>query len=240
MNELRFERRFKVEHLREYTGILTSEISNNRFKMGLKLEDNPVLERSIKKIESNIVLEFRFDYSLSPLFFHNIHTCQTPFTENKDCPDCKKVEDMYKTLESNLYGLQVGDTFRIKAALINNGWSELLLNIQSFKDYEPLVVACDEHALRLPDTEEGINKKKGIKEQKLQQEQEAEEKRQEDEEQAQKDAKRRKWKEKFQQFLGKSPNTNQIIVTVVGTTIANQIPLIFKGLKYIYRLIFPN
>ena len=45
------EQRYKEEHLQEYTGILTSlEAQNGRFKMELKAEDNPVLERSIEKI----------------------------------------------------------------------------------------------------------------------------------------------------------------------------------------------
>ena len=43
------EQRYKVEHLREYRGILTSGIGNSRFKMELKVEDNPVLERSVEK-----------------------------------------------------------------------------------------------------------------------------------------------------------------------------------------------
>ena len=38
------------EHLQDYTGILTSHNRNNgNFKMALKVEDNPVLERVNRK-----------------------------------------------------------------------------------------------------------------------------------------------------------------------------------------------
>ena len=49
-----------------------------------------------------------------------------------------------------------------------------------------------------------------------------------------------KKKESIKQYFGKRPNTNQIIITAVGTTIANQIPNIVQFVKYIYRLIVSN
>ena len=229
------EERYKEEHLQEYTGILTGHNNHNgKFKMELKVEDNPVLERSIEKIESSIELEFYYNMGLSTLFYHDIHTCPSNYDPYPECHECKDIKDRHYKFEANLHQLQIGDTFKIKAALINGKLSELLVRIQSFKDYEPLTAACTEYSLRLDDTIEGINNKKEIEEQKLQREQE----RASNEEQAQKEAKRRKRKESIKQFLGKSPNTNQIIVTVIGTTIANQIlPRIFK---YIYRLFLSN
>ena len=74
----------------------------------------------------------------------------------------------------------------------------------------------------------------------MQREQEEKEKSKENEEQARKDAETRKRNERIQQFFGKRPNLNQIIVTVIGTTIANQIPNIVKFVKYIYRLLVSN
>ena len=39
------EQRYKVEHLQDYTGILTNHNwRNGTFKMELKVEDNPVLK----------------------------------------------------------------------------------------------------------------------------------------------------------------------------------------------------
>ena len=44
------EHRLKQEHLQDYTGILNSYNRNNgKFKMALKVEDNPVLEKSSRK-----------------------------------------------------------------------------------------------------------------------------------------------------------------------------------------------
>ena len=61
MNELPY----KVEHLREYTGILTSKFSNGNFKMELKVEDNPVLKgRWTEKNVSSV--ELNFHYNLGP------------------------------------------------------------------------------------------------------------------------------------------------------------------------------
>ena len=152
------ERRYKYEHLRLYRGVLTSEVQNGNFKMELKIEDNPVLEKS-EKIEFSIELEFKFDYLYSLQFFHNIHSCQI-----EKCSECEKVESRYSKFERDISSLQLGDTFEISAALINNGYSELPREIGDFKAYESLLVACpnyySQNTLRLPDTIEGINKKR--------------------------------------------------------------------------------
>lgn len=231
------EEPYKSEHLQEYTGILTSlEAQSGRFKMELKVEDNPVLrERWTQKDKSAIELEFRYNGGPSTMFFHNRRTCPL-YLENKECRECERIQETYNKFEANIYFLQFGDTFSIQAALINNDKSVLPAEIHSFENYQPLWAACTEYRLRLPDTPEGNNKRY----ERDQQRKQAEEKRKADEEQAQKDAKWRKRKESIQQYFGKRPNTNQIIITAVGTTIANQIPLIFKGLKYIYHLLFPN
>ena len=51
------EQRYKEEHLQEYTGILISpDARGENFKMELKVEDNPVLERWTQKHESTIEL----------------------------------------------------------------------------------------------------------------------------------------------------------------------------------------
>ena len=45
------EQPYKVEHLQDYTGILTGhENYKGTFKMELKVEDNSILERSIEEI----------------------------------------------------------------------------------------------------------------------------------------------------------------------------------------------
>ena len=232
------EQRYNAEHLQDYTGILTSlEAQNGRFKMELKVEDNPVLKRSIEKIDSSIELEFYYNMGLSTLFFHDIHTCPLRNSQNEQCHECEEIKDIYNKFEANIYFLQIGDTFRIKASLINNKQSVLPREIQSFKNYEPLTAACVDWYLRLPDTTEGIKKKNEIEEQRLQ----LEEGKKTQQEEAEKTAKRRKRKESIKQYFGQRPNTNQIIVTVIGTTIANQIlPLIFKWLKEIYNLFFSN
>ena len=232
------EQRYKAEHLREYTGILTSGIGNSRFKMVLKVEDNDVLKRS-EEIGSSIELEFYYDWDPSTSFFHAIFSCPK-HSKNEQCDECDNVKDKYYQTENNLKRLQVGDTFRIMAALFKDRRSILPPEVIDFKNYQPLMVACDEYQLRLPDTPEGINKKHEREQQRLQREQEEEEKSKEDEEQAQKDAKTRKRNESIQQFFGKRPNLNQIIVTVIGTTIANQIPNIVKFVKYISRFFVSN
>ena len=229
------EYQYKAKDLQDYQGTLTSHNRHNeKFKMELKVADNPVLERSIEKIESSIELEFYYNMGLSTLFFHDIHTCPSNYDQDKQCRECENIKDRHRKFEANLDKLQVGDTFKIKAGLINDKYSELPVRIQSFKDYEPLTAACTEYWLRLDDTPEGINKKYELEQQRLQREQE----KKANDEQAQKDAKRRKRKESIQQFLGKRPNLNQIIVAVIATTIANQIlPRIFIK---IYHLLFPN
>ena len=219
------EQPYKVEHLQEYTGILTSDDARNEsFKMELKAEDNPVMERWAQKDKPAIELEFRYNGGPSTMFFHDRHTC-----ERMECPECERMQKRYDIFVSNLYDLQFGDTFRIKAALINNKQSVLPAEIHNFENYQPLWVACTEYQLRLPDTRKGINKKYELEQQRLQHEREAEEKRKEDEEQTQKDARSSKRKESIQHFFGKRPNLNQIIVTITATTIANQIlPRLFK------------
>ena len=235
------EQPYDKEHLEEYTGILTSpDARSDTFKMELKAEDNPVFERWTEKNETTIELEFRHNLGPSTMFFHNMQTCPNNL-QRVDCNECERMRKIYDIFVANLDHLQFGDTFKIRAALINNKQSVLPAEIHNFENYQPLLAACDASRLRLLDTPEGINKRYERQQQRLQQQREAEEKGKENEEQAQKDEKRRKRKESIQQFLGKSPNTNQIIVTVIGTTIANQIlPFIFKWLKEMYNLYFPN
>ena len=240
------EQRYKRDHLQDYRGILISQDRHSgRFRMELKVEDNPVLKRSIEKIESTIELEFYHNYGYSTQFFHNIHTCPSIYSRDEKCHECEDMRRIYDRFLLNLERLQFGDTFRIKAALTNNDRSELPVKIQSFKDYERITVACVESYLRLDDTPAGIYKKYGLEQQKLQRErEEAAEKEREKErekaaqEEAAEKAKRRKIKEGIQQFFGKSPNINQIIATIVVTTIAYQIlPRIFK---YISQFFSPN
>ena len=229
------EHPYKVEYLREYTGILTSKFSNSRFKMELKVEDNPVLKRSVEKIESSIELEFYYDWTPSTSFFHAIFSCPK-HSKNEQCDECDNVKDKYYETENNLKPLQVGDTFRIMAALFKDSRSTLPPEVIDFKNYQPLMVACDKSPLRLPDTPEGINKKYALEQQRLQREREEEEKSKENEEQAQKDAKWEKRKEKFQQFFGGSPYITQIITSTIGgltggiilTTIVEPIPRLFR------------
>ncbi len=229
---------FKQEHLRVYTGILTSHNKNGgNFKMALKVEDNPVLEKSSENIESSIELEFYYDWRFSTLFFHDMKSCPN---RSGNCPECKNIEDTYYKFTANLDRLQIGDTFSIKAALVNNRQSELPVKIH-FGAYERIIVACVDDQLRLNDTTEGIKKKMEIEEQRLQREQDEKS----NEEQARKDTRRRKRKESIQKFLGKRPNLNQIIVSAIGgviagiilTTIVNPIPRLFR---YIYHFLFPN
>ena len=237
--------RYNKEHLQYYTGILISEWSGGTFKMELKVEDNPVLERSVEEIDPSIELEFYLDTGLSILFFHDRTYCPT-WRSKGECDECEKQKGIYDTFESNVYRLQIGDTFQVRAALINpdEKKSELLVRIQSFKDYEPLIVASQVNQLRLNDTPEGINHKYELEQQRLRREREAEDKRKADEEQAQKDAKRTKRKEKFQQIFGGSQH--QIIGSAIGgviaglilANIANPIPYIFEWLKSIFYFLF--
>ena len=245
------EESYKAEDLQEYTGILTSpDARNEKFKMELKVEDNPVLkERWTEKNVSSIELEFRYNGGPSAMFFHNRHTCPLCL-ENKECREFESIRKIYDIFYANLHKLQFGDTFSIQAALINNKQSVLPAEIHSFERYQPLWVACTAKQLRLDDTPEGINKKYALEQQRLQQEREAEEKRIEEEEKRIEEEERRKeeeerrknpgkW-EKLEQWLAKYPNIIKIGGALLGATVLNQILLIFKGLKYIYRLIFPN
>ena len=239
------EQRYKVEHLQDYTGILTYyKWRNGTFKMELKVEDNPVLkERWTEKNESSIDLEFSYNLGTSTAFYHNIYSC--PLRDTTKCAECKDIRDRHHKFEANLEQLQFGDTFRIQAALISNDWSVLPAEIHSFENYQPLLAACTEYSLRFNDTPEGINRKYEREQQRLQLEREAEEKRKEDEEQAQKEAKTRKRNERIKQFFGDSPYITQIIASAIGgviagvilTTIVEPIPRLFM---YIYRLILPN
>ena len=71
MNELPY----KVKDLQDYTGILTQHVDLDKFKMELKVEDNPVLKKSVEEIDSSIELVFHYNLGTSTLFFHNIHRC---------------------------------------------------------------------------------------------------------------------------------------------------------------------
>ena len=237
MNELPY----KVKDLQDYTGILTQHVDSENFKMELKVEDNPVLKRSVEEIDRSIELVFHHNLGTSTLFFHNIYRCPcTRQSEQRNesgrCDECDKVIETYDKFVSNLNKLQVGDTFSIKAALINNKQSELPVRVQSFKDYERIEVACTEYWLRLRDTPEGINKKYELEQQRLQREREAEEKGKEDEEKAKRDRKWKKRKEKFQQLFGDSPYITQITTSTIGgliggiilTTIVEPIPRLFR------------
>ena len=230
------EQPYKEEHLQEYTGILTSDDARGeRFKMELKAEDNPVMERWAEKNESSIELEFRYNGGPSTMFFHN-SPC-----EKIECPECERMRKRYDIFYENLHYLQFGDTFRIKAALINNDQSVLPAEIHNFESYHPLLVACTEYPLRLPDTPEGINKKYEREQQRLQREREEEEKREEEEEKRKKEADKAKWREhldRFEQMFAKYPYTITIGVAIIGTS------LTYEGLRFIGKkiisLIFPN
>ena len=236
------EQPYNKDHLENYMGILTSKLRNGTFKMELKAEDNPVLERLIEKNESSIELEFRCDLRTTTAFYHNIVSCPLRNSQDEHCRDCENIKAIHNKFEARLYHLKEGDTFSIKAALMNNDKSVLPAEIHDFKRYQPLLVACSKKPLRLDDTPEGIDKKYELKEKRLQQE--ADEKA--NQEQAQKDAKRRKIKENIKQFFGKRPNLNQILISVIGGVIAGIIltiianPILQRLFKYIYRLFVSN
>ncbi len=85
------EYQLKQEHLQNYTGILTRHNKNGgNFKMALKAEDNPVLQKSSEIIESNIELEFYYNMSPSTLFFHDIHSCPN---RNGKCVECEVIKN---------------------------------------------------------------------------------------------------------------------------------------------------
>ena len=239
------EHSYDSKHLQEYKGILTSpDARNDKFKMELKAEDNPIMERRTQKEKSTIEVEFRYNRGPSTMFFHNWQTCQKR-KRRESCNECDRVDRKYDIFLENLNQLQFGDTFRIKAALINEEHSELPAEIHNFENYQPLLAACTEYCLRLDDTPEGINKKYEREQQRLQGVREAEEKRKEEETQARKNAKWTKRKEKVQQLFGDSPYMIQIITTAIGSIIAGIILTTFfspipRLFQYIYRLIFPN
>ena len=148
---------------------------------------------------------------------------------------------MYYKTELNLQHLQIGDTFRIMAALFKDGGSTLPGEIKDFKNYQPLIIAFDEHSLRLADTPEGINKKYELEQQRLREEREEEERRVEEEErskiEADKAQRREKW-DRLEQMFAKYPYTITIGVAIIGTS------LTYEGLRFIGKkivsLIFPN
>lgn len=202
---------YKTDHLEEYRGILTEHNTHSgRFKMELKLADNSVLEKSVEEIESSIELEFCYNLGISTLFFHSGDGLTNRY-------------NTFSEFTAELNKLQVGDTFKISAALINGKISELPMRIQSFKDYEPLTAACTSE-LRLTDTEEGIKKKQELVDKRLKEEQELVTTREDEK----KRAKWQKRKDSIKQYWGKDTNITKIIIIVVGTTIANQIPNLIK------------
>ena len=207
--------------------------------MALKVEDNPVLEKSIEKFESSIELEFYYNMGLSTMFFHDINSCPN---RNGRCPECEAIKDKYYKFEANFDRLQVGDTFRIEAALVNNKQSELQVKIH-FRDYERIIVACVDYQLRLNDTPEGIKKKVEIQEQKLQREREEEDRRKKEEDRQKEEKDRRKRHEKWdrlEQWLAKYSNIMKIGGAIIAATVVNQIPIIVKFVKYLYRLFVSN
>ena len=237
MNELPY----KVEHLRKYIGILTSKFSNGKFKMELKVEDNPVLkERWTEKNASSIELNFHYNLGPSSVFFHPIFSCPK-YSKQEQCDDCDNIIGMDKIFETNLKHLQIGDTFKIMAALLKDDRSTLPGEIKDFKNFQPLIVACEENRIRLPDTPAGINKKYALEQQRLQREREEEERRVEEEEKRKIEAdkaKRREKRVRLEQMFAKYPYTIAIGVAIIGTSFT------YEGLRFIgkkiYSLIFPN
>ena len=229
------EQPYKVEHLQEYTGILTSpDARGEKFQMELKVEDNPIMDRWAQKDKSAIELEFRYNGGPSTMFFHNRQTCEN-YLQRVDCNECERIQNMYDIFASKLSRLQFGDTFRINAALINNKQSVLPAEIHNFERYQPLLVACTEYRLRLDDTPEGIKKKHEREQQRLQQEREEEERRREEEEkrkiEADKAKRREKW-DRLEQRFAKYPYTIAIGIAIIGTS------LTYEGLRFIVKKIF--
>ena len=233
------EERYKNEDLQDYRGILTSVARSGQFKMELKVEDNSVLERWAEKNKPTIELEFKYNFENSIEFVHNRKTCPNNL-QNKECNECERRGRIYGKFEANLEYLQLGDTFRIKAVLINNDQSTLPGEIHDFERYQPLLVACTEDRLILPDTPEGVAKKQELVDQRLKSEQDAKEKREADEKKA-------KWDNMLnglEQRLAKRPYITRTIITVVitaiVTTFLNQMPHILGLLKKIPQLFSPN
>lgn len=212
------DKRYKREHLILCRGILTNNVQTTLFTMKLiGIDDCPRLENARKKYNESIELEFSFAKGFSELFFHDLTQ-----------------PALHEKFLYQIRNLQVGDTVRIPAAVIKDDHSIYLETIDDLLSSLPLIVsseypktaiqAAHEAAIvgggglllgRLRDTSEGVKKKKEY----IQQvEREVERKRKK--QQKKKNADR--WK-RFKQYFGEHPNTNQIIVTVIGTTIANQI-----------------
>ena len=225
------EQPYQLKHLREYTGILTSpDARGDTFTMEIKAEDNPIMERWTQKNGDTIELDFRYDIENSTMFFHNWRTCENRINR-VDCEECQRMSRNDDIFRENLSHLQFGDTFKIRAALINNRQSELPAEIHDFKSFQPLLVACQGDSLRLPDTPEGITKKYEREQQRVQDE----DKRKEEEKQAQRDAERTQKIETLKQFLGKRPNTNQIIISVIGGLISGIIlTTLFPRIQHLY------
>ena len=128
---------------------------------------------------------------------------------------------MDKIFETNLKHLQIGDTFKIMAALLKDDRSTLPGEIKDFKNFQPLIVACEENRIRLPDTPAGINKKYALEQQRLQREREEEERRVEEEEKRKIEAdkaKRREKRVRLEQMFAKYPYTIAIGVAIIGTS----------------------
>ncbi|MCG8622295.1 MAG: hypothetical protein MJE68_09925, partial [Proteobacteria bacterium] len=153
--------------------------------------------------KSTIELEFRYNLGPSTMFFHNMHTCPRNL-KREDCNECERMRKMYDRFAAKLNDLRFGDTFKIKAALINNDNDQSVLpaEVHNFESYQPLWVACTVSSLRLDDTPEGINKKQRA---------------------AEKIPKWRRTKESIQQFLGDRPYITQIIISIIGGLIAGVI-----------------
>ena len=83
------------------------------------------------------------------------------------------------------------------AALFKDRRSTLPPEVIDFKNYQPLMVACDKSPLRLPDTPGGIKKKVELEEQRLQREQDEKA----NQEQTQKDTRWRKRKDSIKQYF---------------------------------------
>ena len=228
------EQPYKVEHLREYTGILTSPFSNGQFKMELKVEENPVLkERWTEKNASSIELTFHYNLGPSSSFSHHIISCPK-FSKREQCDDCDNITRIDEIFETNLKHLQTGDTFKIQAALLKDRRSTLPGEIKDFKNYQPLIVACEENPIRLSDTPEGINHKYKLEQQRLQREREAEERRIEKEERRKKEeeiAKRNEKWDKFEQWLDKRKNTQKFLLGYLGGLLSFLIPFLFMIYK---------
>ena len=185
--------------------------------MELKVQDNDVLKRS-KTTKSSKVVEFLCDYTYSLQFFHNIHLCQI-----ENCSDCDNTQKRYSRFEIDLSSLQLGDEFKISAALTNGHESMLPPEIEDIGAYQPLLVACPEYynqnTLRLPDTIEGINIKREHLEQKEKEAEEVVEKEKEVEEKRKRKQWINRWKDpvnRLNQHLKEYKPTYTLISGLLG------------------------